>query len=133
MSSSLTSSSSSSVDPASGVATPQGADAATQALSLVSVNPPARPAEPPPGGDPFARLRDVVCPVEVVLGTGTMTLRRVLTIERGGVVRLGQSAGEDLFVNVNGIKLAEAEVVIIDETIAVRVTHLAGPGRERQA
>jgi flagellar motor switch protein FliN len=121
------------VDPASGVATPQSADTA-QSLSLVSVNPPpAKPAEPPPGGDPFARLRDVVCPVEVVLGTGTMTLRRVLTIERGGVVRLGQSAGEDLHVTVNGIRLAEAEVVIIDETIAVRVTHLAGPSRERQA
>lgn len=139
MSSSLISSSSSS-DPASGIATPQGADAATQALNLVSVNTPATTsagagaaADLTAGGDPFARLRDVVCPVEVVLGTGTMSLRRVLTIERGGVVRLAQSAGEDLFVTVNGIRLAEAEVVIIDETIAVRVTHLARPSGERQA
>lgn len=102
---------------------------------LVPVNPPAppKPVEPANGGDPFARLRDVVCPVEVVLGTGHMSLRRVLAVERGSVIRLSQSAGEDLFVTVNGVRLAEAEVIIIDETIAVRVTHLAGPSRERSA
>jgi flagellar motor switch protein FliN/FliY len=101
----------------------------------VPVNPPAppKPVEPANGGDPFARLRDVVCPVEVVLGTGHMSLRRVLAVERGSVIRLSQSAGEDLFVTVNGVRLAEAEVIIIDETIAVRVTHLAGPSRERSA
>jgi flagellar motor switch protein FliN len=85
-------------------------------------------------GDPFALFRDVVCPVEVVLGTGSLSLRRCLGLERGSVVRLQQSAGEDLVVSVRGVSIAQAEVVIIDETIAVRVTHLAGPiGRERRA
>jgi flagellar motor switch protein FliN len=84
--------------------------------------------------DPFALFRDVVCPVEVVLGTGSLSLRRCLGLERGSVVRLQQSAGEDLVVSVRGVSIAQAEVVIIDETIAVRVTHLAGPiGRERRA
>jgi flagellar motor switch protein FliN len=84
--------------------------------------------------DPFALFRDVVCPVEVLLGTGSLSLRRCLGLERGSVVRLQQSAGEDLVVSVRGVAIAQAEVVIIDETIAVRVTHLAGPiGRERRA
>ncbi len=84
--------------------------------------------------DPFALFRDVVCPVEVVLGTGSLSLRRSPGLERGSVVRLQQSAGEDLVVSVRGVAIAQAEVVIIDETIAVRVTHLAGPiGRERRA
>jgi flagellar motor switch protein FliN len=84
--------------------------------------------------DPFALFRDVVCPVEVVLGTGSLSLRRCLGLERGSVVRLQQSAGEDLVVSVRAVAIAQAEVVIIDETIAVRVTHLAGPiGRERRA
>jgi flagellar motor switch protein FliN/FliY len=84
--------------------------------------------------DPFALFRDVMCPVEVVLGTGSLSLRRCLGLERGSVVRLQQSAGEDLVVSVRGVSIAQAEVVIIDETIAVRVTHLAGPiGRERRA
>ena len=104
-----------------------------------AANAPAVPVSPAVpnldlNGDPFALFRDVVCPVEVVLGTGSLSLRRCLGLERGSVVRLQQSAGEDLVVSVRGVSIAEAEVVIIDETIAVRVTHLAGPiGRERRA
>jgi flagellar motor switch protein FliN len=97
---------------------------------------PVTPASPALdiNADPFALFRDVVCPVEVVLGTGSLSLRRCLGLERGSVVRLQQSAGEDLVVSVRGVSIAQAEVVIIDETIAVRVTHLAGPiGRERRA
>src|SRR5262245_42751792 len=84
-------------------------------------------------GDPFALFRDVSCPVDVVLGVGQISLRRCLALERGSVVRLHQSAGEDLQVMVNGIRIAHAEVVIIDETVGVRLTHFAGPiGREKR-
>jgi len=110
---------------------PNNAAAAANAAAV-----PAAPAAPnlDLNGDPFALFRDVVCPVEVVLGTGSLSLRRCLGLERGSVVRLQQSAGEDLVVSVRGVAIAQAEVVIIDETIAVRVTHLAGPiGRERRA
>ena len=104
-----------------------------------AANAPAVPVSPAVpnfdlNGDPFALFRDVVCPVEVVLGTGSLSLRRCLGLERGSVVRLQQSAGEDLVVSVRGVAIAQAHQVIIDETIAVRVTHLAGPiGRERRA
>lgn len=109
------------------------------ASGAAGANAPAVPAAPAASpldmnADPFALFRDVVCPVEVVLGTGSLSLRRCLGLERGSVVRLQQSAGEDLVVTVRGVSIAQAEVVIIDETIAVRVTHLAGPiGRERRA
>ncbi len=85
------------------------------------------------GSDPFALFRDVSCPVDVVLGVGHISLRRCLALERGSVVRLHQSAGEDLQVMVNGVRIAHAEVVIIDETVGVRLTHFAGPiGREKR-
>jgi flagellar motor switch protein FliN/FliY len=105
---------------------------------------PAAPAGPSPsdpasaaGGagsqDGFGLFRDVSCPVDVVLGIGQISLRRCLSLERGSVVRLHQSAGEDLQVIVNGVRIAHAEVVIIDETVAVRLTHFAGPvGREKR-
>lgn len=126
--------SSSSSDPAA----PRVGAGATPAASDPAASSGGTTPPPAPGGegphDPFALFRDVACPVEVVLGTGTLTLRRCLGLVRGSVVRLGQSAGEDLAVAVNGVRIAQAEVVIIDETIAVRVTHLAGPtGRERRA
>jgi flagellar motor switch protein FliN len=83
--------------------------------------------------DSFALFRDVSCPVDVVLGMGQISLRRCLALERGSVVRLHQSAGEDLQVMVKGIRIAHAEVVIIDETVAVRLTNFAGPiGREKR-
>lgn len=78
------------------------------------------------GQDQFALFRDVSCPVDVVLGVGHISLRRCLALERGSVVRLHQSAGEDLQVMVNGVRIAHAEVVIIDETVGVRLTHFAG-------
>src|SRR5262249_5192134 len=85
------------------------------------------------GQDPFGLFRDVSCPLDVVLGLGQITLRRCLALERGSVGRLNQSAGEDLQVTVNGVRIAYAEVVIIDETVAVRLTHFAGPiGREKR-
>ena len=104
------------------------------AAAPASANPVSTPQnnEPLSSQDPFARFRDVTCPVEVVLGTGKLSLRRCIGLERGSVVRLNQSAGEDLYVAVNGVRIAQAEVVIIDETIAVRVTHMAGPARERR-
>jgi len=119
------------VTPAVGPLPNSGAAAGANAPAV-----PAAPAAPnlDTSADPFAHFRDVVCPVEVVLGTGSLSLRRCLGLERGSVVRLQQSAGEDLVVSVRGVSIAQAEVVIIDETIAVRVTHLAGPvGRERRA
>ena len=83
--------------------------------------------------DAFALFRDVSCPVDVVLGVGQISLRRCLALERGSVVRLHQSAGEDLQVMVNGVRIAHAEVVIIDETVGVRLTNFAGPvGREKR-
>lgn len=111
---------------------PNGAAAAAAGAPAVAAAPPSGNLDM--NADPFALFRDVVCPVEVVLGTGSLSLRRCLGLERGSVVRLQQSAGEDLVVSVRGVSIAQAEVVIIDETIAVRVTHLAGPiGRERRA
>ena len=111
---------------------PNGGGAA--AAGAPAVAPAAATANHDASADPFALFRDVMCPVEVVLGTGSLSLRRCLGLERGSVVRLQQSAGEDLVVSVRGVSIAQAEVVIIDETIAVRVTHLAGPvGRERRA
>ena len=72
-------------------------------------------------------LRDVKCPVSVVLGTGSISVRRVLTLERQHVVRLHQSAGEDLQMIVNGILLARGEVVVVEDSTAIRLTEIAKP------
>jgi flagellar motor switch protein FliN len=77
--------------------------------------------------DPFAPLHDVGCRVDVVLGTASMTVRQCLSLQRDSLIRLSQSAGNDLQVVVNGIGIAQGEVVIIDNSTAVRITDIVAP------
>ena len=77
---------------------------------------------------------DVVCRVDVMLGTATVSVRECLRWKRNSVVRLQQSAGGDMQVRVNSIPVATAEVVIVDDSTAVRVTEiLPPPGSEAQS
>ena len=75
----------------------------------------------------LAPLHDVVCTVDVVLGTTHMSVGNCLRLEPQEIIRLANSAGGDLQVLVNGIPVAHAEVVIVDDTTAVRVTELLPP------
>jgi flagellar motor switch protein FliN/FliY len=70
-------------------------------------------------------LRDVRCPVSVLLGTGNISVRRVLALERQHVVRLQQSAGEDLQMIINGVLVARGEVVVVEDSTAIRLTEIA--------
>ena len=75
----------------------------------------------------FQQLLDVPCPTSVVLGTGTMTVRQCLALERNSLVELEQSAGEDLQLTVNGVMLARGEIVIIEDSAGLRITEIAAP------
>jgi flagellar motor switch protein FliN/FliY len=60
----------------------------------------------------------------VTLGAGAISVRRLLALSPGSVIRLDQSAGGDLHIVSRGVMLASGEVVIVEDTIAVRVTSL---------
>ena len=72
-------------------------------------------------------MLDVVCGVDVVLGTGSISVRDCLKLRQLSVVRLAQSAGADLEVRVHGVTAATGEVVIVDDSTAIRVTNIAPP------
>jgi flagellar motor switch protein FliN/FliY len=92
----------------------------------------SRPAEP--SGPAFADVADVPCKILAVLGSGTITVERCLTLERNSVLALDQSAGEDLHMVINGTVIARGEVVIIEDTTALRLTEIAAPvGQETGA
>jgi flagellar motor switch/type III secretory pathway protein FliN len=74
---------------------------------------------------PFDALAALQCRVSIVLGTGTISVRQCLSLERHTVLRLNQAAGEDLSVSVHGITIAKGEVAIIDTSAAIRVTDLS--------
>jgi flagellar motor switch protein FliN len=79
------------------------------------------------GPAPLVGLLDVTCPVDVLVGTATITVRECLKLRRQSIVRLGQPSGADLDICVQGIVLAAGEVVIEDETTAVRILQIAQP------
>jgi flagellar motor switch/type III secretory pathway protein FliN len=74
----------------------------------------------------LAQMLDVSCTVEFILGTGTMTVRDCLRLERFSVVKLIQVAGADVQMRVNGVAVATGEVVILDGT-ALRISHITPP------
>ena len=80
-----------------------------------------------PAVDGLAPLYDVVCNVDVVLGTASMSVRDCLNMKRHSIIRLNQSAGGDMQVVINGIPVANGEVVIIDNSTALRVTDILPP------
>jgi flagellar motor switch protein FliN/FliY len=78
----------------------------------------------------FGSLLDVPLPVCVVLGTGSLTVRECLALAPRSVVRLKQLAGEDVQVVAGDIALARAEVVIVEDSTAVRLTEILKPATQ---
>ena len=67
-------------------------------------------------------LCDVPLQVGAELDHKVMTVREVLALERGSVVKMTRSAGENLEILVGGAPLGSGEVVIVDDTVSVRIT-----------
>jgi flagellar motor switch protein FliN/FliY len=79
-------------------------------------------------------MLDVFCTVDVIVGTGSITVRDCLKLQRNSVIRLAQTAGSDLQLTVNGIAAATGEVVVYDDTTSVRITEvMTTPDAEARA
>ena len=76
----------------------------------------------------FDGLLETVLPVDIVLGTGSITVRRCLKIRRNHIVRLDQSAGGDLQIVSKGVTIAKGEVLIVDDSSALRITDITLAG-----
>ena len=72
-------------------------------------------------------LLDVEMQVIAELGKKSMFIKDVLKLGKGSIVELDKAAGEPLEVFVNGKKLAEGEVVVVDDHFGIRITQLIGP------
>ena len=76
---------------------------------------------------------DVRCAVDFILGTGTVTMRECLRLQRHSVIQLIQREGADLHVSVRGVTIAHGEVVIIDDSTALRISHVTPPPGQEAA
>jgi flagellar motor switch protein FliN/FliY len=70
----------------------------------------------------IAPLADVPVAVEAELDRRIMTIGEILRLERGSVLKLTRSAGENIDIVVGGRLVAFGEIVVLEETMGVRIT-----------
>ncbi len=72
----------------------------------------------------LAPLLKVPLDVRVVLGTAQRKLSELAQIQPGSLLELDSIAGEPVLLTVSGTPFARAEVVVIDDQYAVRISEL---------
>ncbi|MHB1419365.1 MAG: flagellar motor switch protein FliN [Bacillota bacterium] len=72
----------------------------------------------------WGHLGNVSVAMEVRLGRGHLTVREILDLQEGAVIRLDKLAGETVDVLINGKLLASGEVVIVNEVFGIRINSL---------
>ena len=73
------------------------------------------------------QLQDVTLPVNLELGRKRMTVRELLALNKGSIVKLDRLAGETVDLIINRKSMAKGEVAVIDENFAVRLVTLLSP------
>jgi flagellar motor switch protein FliN/FliY len=74
----------------------------------------------------IAHFADVPVPLEVELDRKLLKLRQILDLERGSVLAMTRSAGENIDIYIGGTLIGYGEVVVIENTLGVRVTDFKG-------
>ena len=107
---------------------PEEAPQAVAAGTVVAEAAQFPPLEPGPGVAERDRkmdlLLDLTLPVAIELGRTNLQIRDILDLRRGSVVEFEKLASEPVDVIVNGKKMAEGEVVVIEKHFGIRITNL---------
>lgn len=72
-------------------------------------------------------LLDVPLEMVVELGRTEMQVKDVVELAPGSVVELERMTAEPINILVNGKLVARGEVVVVDESFGVRITHIVSP------
>ena len=72
-------------------------------------------------------LMDLSLPITIELGRTRMLIKDILELGHGSVIEFDKLAGEPVDLLINDKKVAEGEVVVIDEHFGIRLTNLIKP------
>ena len=75
-----------------------------------------------PPMEQISHLADVGIEVEVELDRKQLTVREILELESGSVLKMTRSAGENIDILVGGTLVGFGEIVLVEDTVAVRIT-----------
>jgi len=70
----------------------------------------------------IASLGDIPVEIEVELDRRIMRTRELLELDEGAVLGTSRSAGENIDIYIGGVLCASGEIVVIENTLGVRIT-----------
>ena len=70
----------------------------------------------------IGHLNDIPVDVDVELDRKTMTVRDILALDKGSVIKMLRSAGENIDIYIGSRLAAFGEIVIIENIMGVRIT-----------
>jgi flagellar motor switch protein FliN/FliY len=70
----------------------------------------------------ISHLSNVPVSIEVELDRKILTVREILALGPGTVLRMSRSAGENIDIRVGGSLIGFGEIVILEENMGVRIT-----------
>jgi flagellar motor switch/type III secretory pathway protein FliN len=79
------------------------------------------------------RFGDLPFTLELELGSLVMTIGEIFDLKAGAILRTDHASGVPFALLADGVKLAEAEIVIVEEVVSARINKLwetkkAAPG-----
>ena len=69
-------------------------------------------------------LYDLALPVSIELGRTNMLIKDILDLKRGSIIEFEKMTSEPVDILINGKKMAEGEVVVIEKHFGIRITNL---------
>ena len=70
----------------------------------------------------ITHLADIPVFIDVELARKTLTVASILALEKGSVIKMNRSAGDNIDILVGGALVGSGEIVIIEEAVGVRIT-----------
>ncbi|MCP5181187.1 MAG: flagellar motor switch protein FliN [Pseudomonadales bacterium] len=76
---------------------------------------------------------DIPVRLSMEVGNTSISIRKLLKLNKGSIVELSRSAGEPLDVMVNGTLVARGEVVLVNDKFGVRLLDVMSPEQRLQS
>lgn len=80
--------------------------------------------------DPEANLDlilDIPVELKVEIGSSRLTIREVLNLAPGSIVEMDRTAGSPADLIVNGTRVGQGDIVVVDESYGIRISRLVDP------
>jgi flagellar motor switch protein FliN len=70
------------------------------------------------------RMADIPLPLEVEIDRRPMAVSEIMGLRTGSLIVMKRSAGENIDIYIGGVRVGSGEILIVDNTMAVRITNL---------